>query len=118
MNFSARASRSRFKVVAKERRTIDGIVFASGREAKRYAELRLLERAGTIRNIVLQPKFKVRINNHDYCTYTPDFAYDGDNGARIVEEIKSSGTRKDAAYRLRRKAAELYCGITVREVIA
>jgi hypothetical protein len=34
-------------------------------------------------------------------------------GKVIIEEVKSTGTMKDAAYRLRKKAAELYHGIEV-----
>ena len=41
---------------------VDGHWFASGREARRYSELKLLERAGHIRNLELQPKFLFSIN--------------------------------------------------------
>ena len=37
------------------RTTVDGIAFASKAEARRYRELRLLERAGEIRDLELQP---------------------------------------------------------------
>jgi hypothetical protein len=39
----------------KRERTIDGILFASKRECQRYLDLRLLEKAGKIRSLVLQP---------------------------------------------------------------
>ena len=38
---------------------LDGIVFDSKKEADRYAELRMLERAGTIKKLELQPKFLI-----------------------------------------------------------
>lgn len=109
-------SRSRFPVVPVERRTVDGRVFDSGREARRYAELRLLERAGHITHLECQPAFPVSINGQHFCRFTGDFSY-FENGQRVVEDVKSSGTAKDAAYRLRKKAAELFHGIKVREAL-
>lgn len=59
--------------------TVDGIRFASHAEAKRYEELRLLERAGKIDHLFIQPKFALRV--HDGKTwvvighYLADFAY-------------------------------------------
>lgn len=107
---------------------IDGHRFASGIEATRYGELRLLERAGVIKGLVCHPPYKVSIGGLHFCTYTADFAYrlthkkknrlnDRDITVSIVEEVKSKATRKETAYRLRRKAAELFHGITVTEVV-
>lgn len=36
---------------------VDGIKFDSKAEAKRYKELKLMEQAGLIKSLVLQPKF-------------------------------------------------------------
>jgi len=96
---------------------MDGHVFASKKEMKRYGELKMLQRAKEISNLELQPKFDVSINGKKFCTYTADFAYDDQSGKHIIEELKSSGTAKDAAYRLRKKAAELFYGITVNVII-
>ena len=91
-------------------------MFDSSKEAKRYGELAMLERAGIIFDLKLQPSFIVQIAGKPFCKYTADFIYK--NADRVViEEIKSSGSAKDVAYRLRRKAAELYYGIKVTEVI-
>jgi hypothetical protein len=35
----------------------------------------------------------------------------------IYEEVKSTGSVKDAAYRLRKKAAELYHGVKITEFL-
>lgn len=108
---------SRFPVVSKERRTVDGIVFDSGKEAKRYSELCLLEKAGKISDLEVQPEFKVAIGGSWYCTYTADFAFK-EGGRTVAEDVKSTGTAKDAAYRLRVKAARLaYPNVTFREVL-
>jgi len=107
--------RGRFPVAPKAERTVDGIVFASKREAARYAVLKQQERAGLISHLELQPVFKVTINGHHYCRYSADFAYFR-HGERVIEDCKSSGTAKDAAYRLRKRAAEMFYYIKVREV--
>ena len=107
--------RPRFQVAPVEQRTMDGIVFASKREMKRYAELKLLERAGDIHRLDLQPEYEVFIDGRHFCTYTADFRYITTDLEIVVEDVKSTGTAKDAAYRLRKKAAELYYGMKVTE---
>ena len=109
-------NKNRFNVSPAAERTLDGIAFASKLEMKRYAELKLLLRAGEIQDLELQPEFRVSINEQHYCTYTADYAYT-EKKQRVIEELKSTGTAKDAAYRLRKKAAELFYGIKVRVII-
>ena len=41
------------------KQTIDGYVFASKREAQRYSELKMLEKAGEISNLELQKRFEL-----------------------------------------------------------
>jgi len=104
----------KYKVVPQIERTIDGIIFDSKREAARYAQLKLAEKAGFVKDLILQPEYPVQINGKHYCTYTPDFKYtEAETGKVIIEEVKSTGTMKDPAYRLRKKAAELYHGIEI-----
>lgn len=109
--------RSRFAVAPVAERTMDGIVFASKGELVRYAELKYMQKAELIYGLELQPAFPVEIRNQHYCTYTADFAYwSAETDEKIVEDVKTSGTVKDASYRLRKKAAELYYGIEVRAI--
>ena len=108
--------RPRFAPVAEHLRTVDGIVFASRREMNRYLALKMLEDIGEIRDLERQPRFEIAINGKRFCVYTADFRYVRRSGAVIIEDVKSSGTRKDTAYRLRKRAAELSYGITVVEV--
>ncbi|MBV8661470.1 MAG: DUF1064 domain-containing protein [Hyphomicrobiales bacterium] len=115
----AAQKRGRYAVVDKQARTVDGIVFDSGAEAKRYAELKLLERAGAIAGLELQPEFAIQINGKPFCKYAADFRYaDAKTGRVVVEDVKSAPTAKDTAYRLRKKAAELFHNIVVEEVFA
>lgn len=112
------ARRGRFPVAPKHERTLDGIVFASKAEMARYSELQILERAGEITKLELQPAFQTFIAGKPFCKFTADFSYWINSGTeRVVEDCKTSGTRKDTAYRLRKKACELQYGITVTEVI-
>ena len=110
------AKRGRFPVAPKESRTVDGVVFDSKKEAIRYGELKLLARAGLIRDLTPQVPLKVKIEGKLYCTFTVDFSYRKPTSDDFIyEEVKSTGTQKDAAYRLRKKAAELYHGVSIRE---
>jgi chloramphenicol O-acetyltransferase len=110
---------SRYPVADKKDRFCDGILFDSKKELSRYRELKLLEKGGVIRNLEVHPCFCVAIKDEPFCTYTADFSYYwASSGKQEIEDVKSTGTRKDAAYRLRKKAAELFYGIKVTEVIA
>ena len=111
--------KGRFAVSAKEDRTVNNRVFDSKKEATRYAELKNLERAGLIECLELQPSWDVFINGQKLCRYSADFSFiDKKSGRPVIEDVKSkNGTEKDAAFRLRKRAAELALGITVREVL-
>jgi Protein of unknown function (DUF1064) len=103
---------------------VDGIRFDSTKEAKRYRDLRLLEKAGHIRDLELQPRFPLevverwrphgRVRNCGY--YTADFRYvDAETAATVVEDVKSTGT-KTTAYRLRKRLVEAIHGVKIVEV--
>lgn len=76
---------------------IDNITFDSQGEAKRYAELRLLERAGAIRDLQCQPRFELQAgfkrNGRAVraLKYTADFQYQ-DGPHVVVEEFKGKET--------------------------
>ncbi len=98
---------------------VDGITFASKAEARRYGELRLLERAGEIQNLELQPKFAlVGIGATKICQYRADFAYQHTNGPLVVEDVKSPATAKNAAYRIKYKLFRDNFGFSITEVPA
>lgn len=110
---------------------VDGIVFDSKREATRYQELRLLEKAGKIWELELQPKFellvpstsgylaraiKARIRGGCFKigTYTADFKYrDAETVPYVIEDVKGV---KTTAYRLKKRHVEAQYGIQIREV--
>lgn len=119
LSLDAPARRGRFATGDKERRTIDGVEFDSIAEAHRFANLKLLQRAGRISQLTYQPRWEVKINGQHYCSYRADSSYFCHERNRLViEEVKTSGTEKDTAYRLRKKAAELAHGIRVEVFLA
>ncbi len=56
---------------------IDGCTFDSQREAQRYGELKLMEKAGEIRALVVHPSINLQ----------PDFMYQGKRIRGIVYEL-------------------------------
>jgi len=76
-----------------QRETVDGITFMSRREAREYRELKLLERAGHIENLTLQPKFPIQIGGMKVCTVIADFQYfDKQTGEMRVVDTKGFDT--------------------------
>ena len=99
--------------------TVDGITFDSVREAKRWRELSLLERAGVIQNLQRQVKIELipsqRIGGkvvERAASYVADFTYYQD-GQLIVEDTKGFKTKD---YIIKRKLMLWVHGIQVREV--
>lgn len=101
--------------------TLDGQRFDSQREARRYGELRLLEKAGQIRALTLQPSFPLwasaaRGELVEVARYVADFQYDerdGQGWRLVVEDAKGVRT---TVYKLKRRWFEAQYGITIREV--
>lgn len=113
---------------------VDGIRFASKKEARRYQELRLLEKAGEIAALELQPRFAlIAVPVSDQPTlkrgdsvcmvgralgvkvgeYRADFRYTERGRGDIVEDVKGVRT---PVYRLKKKMVEAQYGIEIREV--
>ena len=92
--------------------------FASKAEARRYTELLLLESAGEIRDIELQPTFPLMTPTPDgslvsTAKYVADFRYrDIPSGATVVEDVKGVRTQ---VYKLKRRWVEAQYGITIIE---
>ena len=93
---------------------VDGIVFDSKAEAKRYMELKILEKANEISDLRLQYPFECKINEKKICTYKADFDYfEGDQW--VIEDVKGFRTQ---VYKLKKKLVEALHGIEIREVKA
>ena len=92
--------RNKFKA---KKKTVDNIVFSSKLEASRYLELKILEKAGEISNLKLQPVFNLIANGIYVGMYTPDFIYTLPSGEAVIEEVKGFRTKD---YSLRKRVFE------------
>ena len=88
---------------------IDNITFDSIRESQRYLELKILLKAGKIKDLKLQHVYELQAaftdnqgKKHRPITYIADFVYDDlENPVfRIVEDVKGIRTE---AYKLKKK---------------
>ena len=85
---------------------VDGITFASKKEANRYSQLALLEATGKIDNLRLQPRLPLWVNGVKIGHYIADFSYDLD-GQKVIEDVKSAAT-KTPVYKLKIKILSTY----------
>lgn len=106
----------------------DGITFDSAKEAKRFAELSLLERSGAIKGLQRQVRFELipsqRIHGKVVerpVTYIADFVYledlnfknpDGPIWNKVVEDTKGMKTKD---YIIKRKLMLHVHGIQIKE---
>lgn len=95
-----------------QRVEVDGIAFASKKEARRYAELKLLERAGEICALQLQVRYPLKVLGQLVTTYVADFQYVDADGL-VVEDVK--GFRTDL-YKVKAKLFKAVVGFPIREV--
>lgn len=106
---------------------LDGITFDSQKEARRYAELRLLEKEGQISHLECHPRIKLYCGNEPilmrspgypngrHAVYEADFAY-FDGRARVIEDVKSKAT-KTPSYKLKKAIVEaMRPGVRIVEV--
>lgn len=111
------AARSKYGAV---RTTVDGVTFASRKEANRYCELKMLQAAGKIRQLRLQPEFSLDAGGKIVGVYRADFEYIAPvtNApvplwSKVVEDVKGF---KTPLYRWKKKHVEAQYGITIREL--
>lgn len=116
------ANRSRKNKYGNEKVELDGHKFDSKKEARRYAELKLMEKAGEIKDLelqkpyVIQPSFFDRQGKRQTAIkYVADFVYVDKDGNTIIEDVKSPATRKDRVYRMKKKMMA-YMGLEITEV--
>ena len=104
---------------------IDGIVFDSAKEARRYSELKLLESQGVISRLELQPEFPIVINNIPVkirstrfrngrsVKYIADFRYRNEHFDWVIEDVKGFDT---STSRLKRAIVEAIYDIRIEVV--
>lgn len=107
---------SRHKYGAKET-YVDNIRFPSKLEAERYMYLKALERAGTIRDLKLQPRFKLHVNGELICSYVGDFEYEKEvkegEWIYVLEDTKGVETPE---FKLKKKLMKAIHGLEINVV--
>ena len=103
----------------------EGIEFDSAKEARRYHELKLLERAGEISELELQKEYLLIPNQRGEdgkvieraIKYTADFVYK-EHGKTVVEDVKGYRGANGAYTRfvLKRKMMLYFHGIRIKEI--
>ena len=111
-------------------KTSDGIVHDSRKEANRWLELKLLEKAGKITELKRQMEFLLIPPQYENlpqgrykrpkkklveraCNYRADFVYYNELGELIVEDVKGLRTRD---YIIKRKLMLYVYGIKIKEI--
>lgn len=112
--------------------TVDGITFDSQKEANRWKELKLLERAGEIKELKRQVKFKLlptirepvcEMSNQGVfkkgkvlergVDYIADFTYKNKAGFLEVEDVKGYRTE---VYKIKKKMMLYFHHIRIKEI--
>jgi hypothetical protein len=98
------------------RTTVDGINFASKKEAHVYKQLKIREKAGEITDLKCQVTFPLIVQGVKVTSYRADFTYN-ESGKRHVVDAKGmrSGTPYDM-FRLKAKLMLVLHGIMVEEL--
>lgn len=94
---------------------VDGVKFPSKKEARRWLDLRLLEKSLGIKDLRRQVPYKLEVNGQFVCHYKADFVYlerDGVVWSEVVEDVKGYKTPE---YRLKKRLMKVCLGITLRE---
>lgn len=90
---------------------VDGFTFHSRKEAFRYQALKLLEKAGEITDLKLQPVYNFVLDDKRIFTYKGDFEYKLD-GEIVLEDVKGY---KTPIYNLKKKIIEAVYKISILE---
>lgn len=93
---------------------IEGVWFASRREARTYQTLVILERAGKITNLRRQVSYNLEVNGILICRYIADFVYrDVERDVNVVADAKGMQTQ---IYKLKKKMMKVLLGIDILEL--
>lgn len=107
-----RPSKPRTSKYGAVRTIVDGIRFASKKEAARYRDLRLMQQGGLISELRWQVPFEIRIKEIYICSWLADFTYTAKDGMKCTEDVK--GMRTDV-YKLKKKLVEAQYNIRILE---
>ena len=94
--------------------TVQGIKFDSKWESQRYLYIKSLERAGTVKDLELQVRYNLMVNDEKICAYIADFRYQKQNKDgewyEVVEDAKGVETPE---FKLKKKLMKACLGIEI-----
>lgn len=103
-----------------EKTVVDGIKFDSKKEAEYYIQLKLLKKAGEIRDIGLQPKFELQPGfekngvKYQPITYIADFVITNNDGTTEIVDVKGVKTQ---VFKIKKKLFEyMYPDLSLKVV--
>ena len=98
---------------------MNGIRFDSVKEARRYIDLNLLQRAGQIHDLQIQVPFILIPKQKDSkgrvireVKYIADFVYT-EKGRKVVEDVKGYRTKE---YQIKKKLMKYFHNIEIKEL--
>lgn len=98
------------------RAEVDGIMFDSKKEARRYKDLKLDLAAGNIQQLETHPSYEMHVNGQLICKYEADFSYyergDDRTFRRVIEDVKGHRTRE---YIIKKRLMKAIYDIEIRE---
>lgn len=95
-----------------ERTVVDGITFGSKLEARRYGELKLLEKAGEITHLEIHWPYYLHAHGVKLGYYEADFSY-RENGELVIEDTKGVAT---SLYKWKKRHIFAEYGVKIREI--
>ena len=119
---------STYRKYGNKKIVVDGIQFDSQKEARRYSELKILEKQGVIEDLELQKKYVLIPAQKDEngkvieraCNYIADFVYfDNEKRKVVVEDVKGYRDTSSAGYAkfvIKRKLMRYLFNVAVEEV--
>lgn len=93
---------------------VDGIIFDSIKESRRYGELKILKKQGLILDFECQKTYKLEVNGQLICKYISDFVVYHLDGPVVVEDVKSEMTAKLPVFRLKTKLMKAIHNIEIK----
>ena len=111
--YNPRLKRSRPKY-GNKKTVVNGIKFDSKWEAERYLYIKSLERAGTVKDLELQVRFNLVVNDQKICAYIADLRYKREDKdgvwQEIIEDAKGVETPE---FKLKKKLMKACLGIDI-----
>lgn len=91
--------------------------FASEWEYEYWGQLKLLQRAGEIKNLERQKPYIINVNGIQVAKYIADFVYEDKSGNIVVVDTKSKATEKLSEFRIKKNLMLAVFGINVQVIL-